>query len=145
MSDNLRRVRFPAQLEVFVEVQALHQDGLGHARLADQLRDLLLLLHAHRKVELARVPHVALGHFNHWRIHLGRKLHNYGFLKAFPPEFVSGISSGTGLGGITGAGIYLLLSSIGLTFNYIVLVLIPFAILYGATFHFILQLKAKIE
>ena len=40
---------------------------------------------------------------------------------------------------------YLLLSTIGLTFNYIVLVLIPFAILYAATFRFILQLKAKIE
>lgn len=68
-----------------------------------------------------------------------------GFMKAFPPDSVSGISSGTGLAGISGAGLYLLFSSLGLSFNIVVLILMPVALLYAANFRFILNLKANIE
>lgn len=68
-----------------------------------------------------------------------------GFLKTFPADSISGFSSGTGLAGISGAGLYLIFSSLGLTFNFVVLILIPFAFIYLLNFNWILQLKARID
>lgn len=68
-----------------------------------------------------------------------------GFIKAFPADSVSGYSSGTGLAGISGAGMYLFFSTIGLSFNYVVLLLMPIALIYTANFRFILDLKTQVE
>ena len=68
-----------------------------------------------------------------------------GFLKTFEPESISGFSSGTGLAGISRSTLYLLFSSIGLTLNIIVLLLIPVALLYLFVFKVILDLKARLD
>jgi CLN3 protein len=68
-----------------------------------------------------------------------------GFLNAFEPESISGFSSGTGLTAISGSPLYLLFSSIGLTFNIIVLLLIPAALLYLFVFKVNLDLKARLD
>ena len=68
-----------------------------------------------------------------------------GFLKAFEAESISGYSSGTGFAGISGSTLYLIFSSIGLTFNIIVLLLIPAALLYLFIFKVILDLKAGLD
>lgn len=68
-----------------------------------------------------------------------------GFLKAFEADSISGFSSGTGLAGISGSSLYLLFSSIGLTFNIIVLMLVPAALLYLMIFKIILDMKANID
>lgn len=40
-----------------------------------------------------------------------------GFMKAIPPENIAGWSSGTGIAGMTGAGICVLFKSLGFEFN----------------------------
>ena len=68
-----------------------------------------------------------------------------GFMKALPAENIAGWSSGTGIAGLTGTGFYLLCSSLGLKFDTMVLILMPFGLVYVFNFKLILNLKASID
>ncbi len=74
-----------------------------------------------------------------------------GFMKAIPPENVLGWSSGTGIAGITGSGVYLLLKTLGLDFDSVAtadqmcLLLTPLTLLYAFNFRQILNLKARVD
>lgn len=68
-----------------------------------------------------------------------------GFMKALPAENIAGWSSGTGIAGLTGTGFYLLCSSLGLKFDTMVLILMPFGLIYVFNFKLILNLKSAID
>lgn len=68
-----------------------------------------------------------------------------GFMKAIPAENIAGWSSGTGIAGLTGAGLYLIFSTIGMEFNHIVIALFPISFIYFANFKVILNLKAAVD
>ena len=68
-----------------------------------------------------------------------------GFMKAIPADSIAGYSSGTGIAGISGAGTYLLFSTLKLEFNEIVLILMPMCLLYFLNFKAILNLKARLD
>eukprot|EP00743_Colponemidia_sp_Colp-15_P006146 GILK01006606.1.p1 GENE.GILK01006606.1~~GILK01006606.1.p1 ORF type:complete len:460 (+),score=74.39 GILK01006606.1:123-1382(+) len=55
---------------------------------------------------------------------------NLGFLRAFPSELVGAWSSGTGMAGVLGSGLYLILSSANLQDSLIFFVASPFAVVY---------------
>mmetsp|Transcript_10394 Transcript_10394/g.15531 ORF Transcript_10394/g.15531 Transcript_10394/m.15531 type:complete len:400 (-) Transcript_10394:711-1910(-) len=73
---------------------------------------------------VALVATVIMGIFQSWG-----ECVMLGFTKSFPPEYVSGFSSGTGFAGVAGAGIILLLKLAGLSYTVIYLCVLP---LFGA-------------
>lgn len=57
-----------------------------------------------------------------------------GFLKTFPCQAIGYYSSGTGLAGISGALIFMLLSASGLAYSAIFAIIAPTALIYMAIF-----------
>jgi len=63
---------------------------------------------------------------------------NLAFLKAFPPELIGAWGAGTGISGILGGGIYVLLSGLlGLSNMVIFGLMLPTALPYWAAFHYL--------
>mmetsp|Transcript_4644 Transcript_4644/g.11525 ORF Transcript_4644/g.11525 Transcript_4644/m.11525 type:complete len:602 (+) Transcript_4644:132-1937(+) len=61
-------------------------------------------------------------------------------LNVYPPELLDGWSSGTGMAGVLGSGIYLLLSGVaGLKLYWIYLIQAPFALIYVLCYFFMLR------
>ena len=68
-----------------------------------------------------------------------------GFLKAIPAQNIVGWCSGTGIAGISGAGLCLLFKFLELEFKTLCYVLAPLAIVYFINFKHMLTLRAAIE
>ena len=69
-----------------------------------------------------------------------------GHLKRFPPRLVSGWSSGTGGAGLAGAGLFLALESLGLSYSAIFLMSVPLVVLYvGLFFVFLARPTREME
>ena len=61
-----------------------------------------------------------------------------GYIRRYPPELVDGWSSGTGMAGILGAGLYLALDAAGLEAWQIYFICLPSVVVYLIAFHYIL-------
>lgn len=64
-----------------------------------------------------------------------------GFMKCFPPIIVSGISSGTGMGGVLGAVLYLVFKLNGISITKTLLSMLAFYPVYGLCFYLVIQLQ----
>ena len=67
-----------------------------------------------------------------------------GFLKAFHPGSVAGLTSGVGFSGLIFSILYLV-SELFLDFQWICLIVIPSFIIYVIAFYWMISLKAKVE
>eukprot|EP01137_Pigoraptor_chileana_P016611 Opistho-2@73630 len=65
-----------------------------------------------------------------------------GYLKLFPPELVNGWSSGTGMAGVGGAGLYLAYNGAGLSDKVSFLLTLPFIALYLIGFFIVIKIPA---
>lgn len=68
-----------------------------------------------------------------------------GFMKAVPADLIGAWSSGTGMAGIFGAVMYLIIKSMQIEFRHVVLMLVPLAIAHCLIFKATLHYKAKLE
>lgn len=68
-----------------------------------------------------------------------------GFMKCFPPFAISGYSSGTGLGGILGGSLYLILKLMNFSITATLVSMLAFFPVYGMSFYFVVRLQLKIQ
>jgi len=68
-----------------------------------------------------------------------------GFMKALPPDVISGYSSGTGFAGISGTALYLGSDLLSIPFKYVCLGVIPLFAIYVYCFFYIVHIKGIAE